>query len=604
MPYRSSGSGGLDRPDPDEIVEADVRRTRRRGLSWRTWLGLGFLVFALLSCPLAVAFLITYFHNPADTSNRVSTFVDTLLTTLTLAVPVGAVLLLLLLTRNLWMGLIARPVHARDDRFPALVNWRGQVRMIDNQNPRLPHLHSIQQGGLPPGLFDESTAPNEVAGLLDAPEMSLIPKRGEWSEVRAEIRPNHYFLGWTLDGPLWADLETVLTMFAAGQQGFGKTSLARSLVLQAALTGVEVVIWDWFNDIAREASGAFPHVYTDPEDVEASARDILSLMMTRQKQWIAGQHEFPELLIAADEWIQYEKKCAFGKQVIKDGLDSGRKLGIRFYVSSVRLPAGSVGEALSKGNVATVFVFNTSAQAASQFEITGKRAEALLSALFRAGKGYCIVRSARLQQEGTILALPFISPELFQAELARLRLPPSSLPPLRRQSSAWVMPLPDDPPPAQPILPPMRHKITGAVMQETPLAGPLDPLLFPHPDLPPPPPPVAPEPAYRGQPAVIPFSKPKKGGVVGVGGQELPVPETVTPEQYRRFLELRGQGMSITAIRVKLSPSSDFIYRVKEMEQFALLHGHLDLETMGAPPDEDQAVLVREEEVQKHVGTD
>ncbi len=444
------------------------REDRGMRLSWRQWLALVLGAVLLVGCGIGILFLVALVHDPRGTSDRMTALFQESVTTAAIALPVVAVLGLLLFTRHVWYAWLVKPVHARDDRLPTLIDAQGRVRVLDDQRPRLRELRSIHAGNQSMPLLESSTD----TSLLAAPEEQLIPQRGTWESVKSGVRAGHYFLGWTVQGELWGSLEALLTMFAAGQQGFGKTGLARLLVLQAKMTGAEVVIWDWYNDIAREAKDYLAHCYYEADDVEQSAQSIAALMEERHTLYKTGkQLVFPELFIVGDEWGQYEGACPMAKKVISDGLEWGRKVGTRFYISSVRLPAKSVGPALSKGNVATTFVFITSTQAASQFEITGAQGELLMRALFKAGKGYCIIRSARLGLEGSILALPEIKPEVFQAELSRLTsrnafgLPESRLP-LAAPTPAYLDALPILPP-----LPPNPRQSQQAAASAVPVSG-------------------------------------------------------------------------------------------------------------------------------------
>ncbi len=474
------------RPDVDDYVESRAsyhapsghreERSLLARISWRAWLAIGLIAALLIGCPTAVLFLVALISDPRGTSARMTALFQESLTTAAIALPLVVGLLLAYATRHVWYAWIVKPVHARANRFPVLVDVRGHATMLDNQKPRYDDLRSIHAGNNAP-LLEEHRIDDP---LLAAPEDRLIPERGLWESVRAGIYAGHYFLGWTLEGELWGSLETMLTMCAVGKQGFGKTSLARLLALQAAMTGGQVVIWDWYNDIAAEGRDFFTHCYSEPEDIERSAEQLAGLMRARRAEYAAGQRDFAEVFLVVDEWIQLEPHCPMAKKVIQDGLEIGRKIGIRFYIASVRLPAKTIGEAFSKGNVETTYIFVTSTQAAATFEITGAQGELLMSALFKAGKGYCIVRSARLGLEGSILALPDLSPEIFRQELTRLRhrhrievVPRVPAPSLAARFSPsappdWMDDLPEVP--ALPVNPALARSHPEAVCVEEPPA--------------------------------------------------------------------------------------------------------------------------------------
>ena len=513
-------------------------------VSWRAWVAIGAIAAVLVLCPLSVLFLVALIDDPRGTTTQVTGFFHELIFLAEVLAAVGAVLVVVLIARQGWFAWLFKPFYPRANRMPILVDARGAITQLAQPAPTYDNLRSIHAaGGMP--LLEE----HAQTGLLEAPEDALIPERGTWESIKSGIAPGHYFLGWTTEGELWGSLETMLTMFAAGQQGFGKTGLARLLTLQGAMTGAEGVIWDFYNDIAAEASGYLRHCYSEPEDVEASAQQLSALIAQRRTLYAAGTRRFPEIFLVVDEWGQFEAHCPMARKVIQDCLDIGRKIGIRLYVSNVRLPAKTIGAAFSKGNVATTYVFITSVAAAATFEITGQRGEALMAALFRAGKGYCIIRSARLGLEGSILALPEISPEVFRQELARLRP--------RRQMAAAIprvaAPPPvvaftvDDPPAWMDDLPPMEPLSPNPVLARSHVESS---------------PPSSSEPS-TGQ--VIPIST--LDGFMRKGKEGKGRPRYTEAERVEVLRLHYEEGLAASAIAMKLGRASNWYYVVREIIQ-------------------------------------
>lgn len=217
---------------------------------------------------------------------------------------------------------------------------------------------------------------------------------------------------------LYATFDQLLVTLAVGMQGTGKTTAARLMVLQHALAGGQVVIFDAYNDLAQEMSRYFPDCYSEAEDVEAHAASLLQEVERRIKAYRTGERTFTPLLIVVDELPQYEQACPSLVALLQKGNDVCRKARMRFFLAGTRFPASSVGGQFAKNNTANVFVFKTmNGDLLSDFGIVGEDQKRLQKALFAAPSGYCVVRSLPLGIEGKLLKLPNITAQVFKREL-------------------------------------------------------------------------------------------------------------------------------------------------------------------------------------------
>lgn len=266
-------------------------------------------------------------------------------------------------------------------------------------------------------------APEPPALPAPAPTGALLPQAHVWEVIEPEVGPNRFYLGATVDDQgrntaVWVPLDGVITLVSIGPQGLGKTTLARSLALQQVMQGGDVAICDWFNDIAAEMGQFFPHCYSEPEDCEAYVVDVLNPEMARcREEWKAGKRDFPAKLWIIDEWAMLRKDCPAMAEALTNAFSFWRKLGLRTVVSSVALNTNELG--ISKSAVSTLALFSGNENLARTWGISGVKAQ--LDLLYKSGRGYCLITSQHLQRQAELLALPNVSPDLFQAVIQRTR---------------------------------------------------------------------------------------------------------------------------------------------------------------------------------------
>src|SRR5579859_8176718 len=165
-------------------------------------------------------------------------------------------------------------IYTKDGRMPAHRLKDGRVEVLVDDHPVAEHLtlSSNQRGLLPP--------PQPVIEEVKPLPKNELPKARAFDEVRYQIGPDHFILGYFLDEqgvnqPLWVNLDLILTMIAIGPQGVGKSTLVRALGLQQAMFGGDMAICDWYGDVAGEMKPYFAHSYTLATDIEGFAADVL-----------------------------------------------------------------------------------------------------------------------------------------------------------------------------------------------------------------------------------------------------------------------------------------------------------------------------------------
>lgn len=349
-------------------------------------------------------------------------------------------------------------IYTKDGRMPAhrLPDGTVEVLLDDHQIAEHLSLSESQRGLLP--------APKPLVEEVKQPPKNDLPKAKAFDEVRYQISPDHFILGYYLDEqgvnqPLWVSLDLILTMIAIGPQGVGKSTLVRSLGLQQAMFGGDMAICDWYGDVAGEMKPYFPHIYTLAADIEGFAAEVLLPdIEERRQRYLGGERQFTPFFLVIDEWLELAPQCPSLGTVIKKSLSVGRKIGWRLSVSSVGLYKRHLGGGEYGNNTATVFLFTPNKNVADQWGLAGKDIETLLAKLYTTGSGYCLVSSARLKRRAELLSLVNVTPDIFKRVLLETRgqsallpqLPPLPLkhPSPERAGTSHLAPLPF--PPASP----------------------------------------------------------------------------------------------------------------------------------------------------------
>ncbi len=347
-------------------------------------------------------------------------------------------------------------IYTKDGRMPAHRRKDGSVEVLVDDHPVAEHLtlSSNQRGLLPP--------PQQVVEEVKQLPKNELPKAKPFDEVRYEIGPDRFILGYYLDEqginqPLWVSLDLILTMIAIGPQGVGKSTLVRSLGLQQAMFGGDMAICDWYGDIAGEMRPFFEHSYTLSDEIEAFAGDVLLPEIEQRRQrYLDGERQFKPFFLVIDEWLELAPDCPSLAQVIKKSLSIGRKIGWRLSVSSVGLYKRHLGGGEYGNNTATVFLFTPNENIAEQWGLSGKDIKTLLSRLYTTGSGYCLVSSARLRRRAELISLMNVTPDIFKRVLLENRgqipimqpiYPPPKITPLRPRSDIVDIPSPPSSPP-------------------------------------------------------------------------------------------------------------------------------------------------------------
>lgn len=594
--YRSGGYRATeDRPDADEFQ-------RPKPFNWRLWLGVSLGGGSFLTVVALLFFVVSMVNDPKGTANL-----------MTLAFHLAIILLMIAGVAALLLGLFyglgharfawkVKPIHARDERFPILYDSRGQVTMVDNQQPRYRHAHVIQQPDLP-----ALPAPEVVEADEEPARMPTVHFR----DVTGQLGPGQLFLGMRQNGQprigTWDEYKSVLVI---GDSSSGKTNTIAQLVAQAVQSGAQLVICDPHankrDSLKNKIMPALaPYLYPGT-GVALQHPEILHqvhLVRDLLERRVAGETG-PDIVLVVEEWNRLQRDAHIAEELAIIGEALGQE-GRGFGIFGLFGAQTMIGFARNKRAFISYIVHRCDEIEARQVipapyaklaPDLGKGATFFKDADGKTEPLQMALIEARDLAEVARFAPPARKPLVWQAAAPVAVAAPSVYPPGWRPRADYdasvYQPLPSKPGRVR-----LDEDTTGTGPQELPIWTPA-----PQPV---PPPPDGDRDEDMVPQTIIPIDR-KRGGVGEGGGvAAAPAPkQRWTPAQYAYFLAHRRAGESLSAIQHALSSSSSFWYTVRAMEDHARQCGDLvnEEEAEGEGEDEE-SVLVSEEEAAR-VGTD
>ncbi len=411
--------------------ESEGRGERLQGFL-RLLLGVGVLVIVLALCPLAVLFLVALVSHPEQTSDQVTGLFSEIITIISWSVPVVVVLSLAYLTRHVWYAWLVRPMYARHNRFPAVVNMRGEVRMLDDQKPRFESLGVYSPHEELPMLPEPDTISDS-----DVQSASPLPRAKSIYDILPLLdQTDKIPFGYDLDGLIWLSVDELLSIVIAGNSGRGKSRALLYLTLMLLRKNVQVVILDGKGDLRRWL-GSFHAVAYLPRDI---MRSVDWLMSEADRRLDAASQDvnvtFPPIIVVMDELDliagRYERVAGLVERLTK----KTRSVNMHGMYCNQSIPAELVGGVKTRGVITSRVCFYCDDEAA---RLVGVRANNGAANLLHqvappAEQGLAVASTVAFGWR--VVAFPFVP----DGAIAHV-LPPPTLPPLpMKQNHVIVQP--------------------------------------------------------------------------------------------------------------------------------------------------------------------
>jgi hypothetical protein len=187
---------------------------------------------------------------------------------------------------------------------------------------------------------DRQIDPPAPAEAINPPALPAAPPLMQL--LREGYRPtaNRMLLAYDTEGPVYGDLEHLLSVAIAGRQGMGKTTFLRFVCANCVMIGAHVELWDVHADVVKQLPGIT--AYTQAEEIRLSALRMLRELQRR----IRGQlrDEVP-ILVMCDEANYVMNMVEETVDVIRELVFQGRKFRMYCMVSTKHVPAKMFGDA-------------------------------------------------------------------------------------------------------------------------------------------------------------------------------------------------------------------------------------------------------------------
>lgn len=330
---------------------------------------------------------------------------------------------------------IARGRHAPVVVYDHMEGKKGQVRAIDGQvlpYPLFPALTTYH------GPIDRSVS--EMPALPAAAEMPLPAAKSLYEATSALRGADRILLGWDEDGPIWLEVEDLLSIAMAGNTGRGKSRALLWLIGQFIRLGLDTRLIDGKADLRKWLGAYHPVAYT-PDEVKQMVDATIALIETRLEEDSRGLiPSFPPVLVIIDELDlvtgRYERITALVELLTK----KSRSVNVHGIFSNQSIPAALVGGIKNRGVIVSRICFYCDEEAAQLLGVRGRNGGAEL--LQRIGppapQGLALARTAIFGWR--VVAFPFVPDDGIPFLLGQHILPP--LPP----KAARVFSLPADGP--------------------------------------------------------------------------------------------------------------------------------------------------------------
>lgn len=219
-------------------------------------------------------------------------------------------------------------------------------------------------GSLPTSTVERVSEPLALpaASPIAAPiGDGALPAAPTFTQLITSRKPTitQLLLGFGAGGPIYGNMEDLLSIGVVGRPKTGKTTILRFIYAQCVLIGAQVVVWDMHRNIVKDLPGA--HAYTQLEAIEHSAQ-----LMTRQLRQRLEIEDYAarDLMILVDEFPLLSRVSATVVDVVGRIVLEGRKVHMYVMVAGQGFPANLFGGSLVRDAFNSRYVCHTSTKQA------------------------------------------------------------------------------------------------------------------------------------------------------------------------------------------------------------------------------------------------
>lgn len=273
-----------------------MERPRGGGQMTRLLFALGMVIVVLVLALILPAAISGYAHNWAGIGASVGTLMVVAPWVIFALVAIWGVLQVY----YAWRG---HPIHAKQDRFPAVMSPSGRIVQVDNQQPRFAQVRTYS----PREERQMLPAPEVIEEEEEEPVQALRPV--PWQAIVTQIPPGQLPLGVGVDGRLRTGprdrLKTCLTL---GKSGSGKTISVAGRLTAAAQSGSLLVVIDPHfhkeDSLSKKIAPLAP-AFWQGLPIAVEVEDILGHLALVQEEFLARKQSgllSPELIVVVEEY--------------------------------------------------------------------------------------------------------------------------------------------------------------------------------------------------------------------------------------------------------------------------------------------------------------
>lgn len=251
-------------------------------------------------------------------------------------------------------------------------------------------------------------APPQTPALpaIDAP--TALPQAKSIYELAPAMHgADKVLLGYDAQGPIWLEIEDLLSIAMAGNSGRGKSRALLWLILQF-LRLCETRVIDGKADLRKWLGAYHPVAYT-PGEIQATVDGTIALIEQRLDEDSRGTGtEFPPVLVVLDELDLVTGRYARTTTLVELLTKKSRSVNVHGVYSNQSIPAALVGGIKNRGVIVSRICFYCDDEAAQLIGVRSRNGGTDL--LDRIGppapQGLALVRTAIFGWR--LVAFPFV----------------------------------------------------------------------------------------------------------------------------------------------------------------------------------------------------